>query len=195
MDAFRFTQIQWDKISAVSGRTGRLKCEEDRQYLEMICNNFVQMRPRRDIPTPAKARDAWGKVAAAAHKLEVAIAGLRAAGAADFAVLDACPVKAAKWSAWSAQLALLKQAADWAAALEMAAPRTVSNAADPMRDGFVKQLMVMWKGYGGRISHTEDGPLLRFLSAVTAPALNWADEEPMTTDALRGSVRRICMVS
>ena len=29
-----------------------------------------------------------------------------------------------------------------------------------MRDGFVKQLAMIWKGYGGQISHAEDGPLL-----------------------------------
>ena len=86
---------------------------------------------------------------------------------------------------------LLKQAADWAAELEMAGVRTVSNAADPMRDGFVKQLTMIWKSYGGRISHAEDGPLIRFLSAVTAPVLILAGEEPMTADALRGIVRRI----
>ena len=59
--------------------------------LEMICGHFAQLRPRlgRNAPTPAKARAAWRKVAAAARKLEVAIAGLRAAGAADFTFLDA----------------------------------------------------------------------------------------------------------
>ena len=72
------------------------------------------------------------------------------------------------------------EAAEGAAEFEMAGARNVSNAADPMRDGFVKQLAMIWKGYGGRISHAEDGPLIRFLSAVTAPALIWAGEKPMT---------------
>jgi hypothetical protein len=91
---------------------------------------------------------------------------------------------------WAAQLPLLKQAAEQAAKLEMAGVRNVSNTADPMRDGFVKQLTRMWEGYGGRISHG-DGPLVRFLAAATEPALIWADEKTMTTDAIKGSVRRI----
>jgi hypothetical protein len=128
-----------------------------------------------------------GAKAAATHKLEVAIADLRAAGAADFTFLDGHRGGAASWSA---QLPWLKQAADWVAECEMAGVRTVSNKADPMRDAFVRQLMMIWKGYGGRISHG-DGPLVRFLSAVTAPALIWAGEKPMTIDAVKGSVRRI----
>jgi hypothetical protein len=194
MDDFRFTESQWDEISAAFARTGRLKCEEDRQILEMICGPFAQLRPRlgRNTPTPARARAAWRKVAAAAHKLDLAIAGLRDAGAADFAVLDAGhQVGTASWKTWSKQLSLLKQAADWAAELEMAGARKVSNAADPMRDGLVKQLAMIWKSYGGRISHAEDGPLVRFLSAVTAPALNFAGESPMTTEAIQGAVRRL----
>src|SRR5262245_3684486 len=189
MDDFRFTESQWDKISAELGRTGRSKHEGDRQDLEMICDNFAQLRPRlgRGAPTPARARDAWRKVAAAASKLGAAIDGLRAAGAADFSFIDGHQGGAANWAA---QLPLLKQAAEQAADLEMAGARTVSNMADPMRDGFVKQLTMMWKGYGGRISHG-DGPLVRFLSAVTAPALIWAGEKPMTTDAMKECVRRV----
>jgi hypothetical protein len=192
--AFHFTESEWDKISVELGRTGRLKCEGDRQILEMICGAFAQLRPRlgRNAPTPARARDAWGKVAAAARKLEVAIAGLRAAGAADFTFLDN---HQGGMAGWAAQLPFIVEAAKGAAQLEMGGTRTVSNAADPMCDGFVKQLALIWVSYGGRISHTEDGPLIRFLSAATAPALFWADEEPMTTDALRGSVRRIRMAS
>jgi hypothetical protein len=189
MGDFRFADDQWDKISVEFGRIGRLKYEGDRKMLEMICDHFAQLRPGlgRGAPTPARARNAWRKVAAAAHKLEVAIADLRAAGAADFAFLDGHRGGAASWSA---QLPWLKQAADWAAECEMARVRTVSNKADPMRDAFVRQLMMIWKGYGGRISHG-DGPLVRFLSAVTAPALIWAEEKPMTIDAVKGSVRRI----
>jgi hypothetical protein len=60
--AFHFTESEWDKISVELGRTGRLKCEGDRQILEMICGHFAQLRPRlgRNAPTPARARDAWG---------------------------------------------------------------------------------------------------------------------------------------
>jgi hypothetical protein len=194
MDAFRFTESQWDEISAELGRTGRLKCEEDRQILEMICGHFAQLRPRlgRGAPTPVRARAAWGKVAVAAHKLDVAITGLRAAGAADFTFLDN---HQGGMAGWAAQLPFIVEAAKGAAQLEMAGAHTISNKTDPMRDGLVKQLAMIWKSYGGRISHAEDGPLIRFLSAATAPALIWADEEPMTTDALRGSVRRIRMAS
>jgi hypothetical protein len=195
MDAFRFTDGQWDEISAeILRRTGRPKCEEDRQMLEMICNHFAQLRPRlgRNIPTPAKARDAWHEIAAEARKLEAAIASLPAAGAADFTLLDwLYDGHRDGWKNWSEQLSLLKQAADWAAEFEIRTARKVSNAADPMLDGFVKQLAMIWKNYGGQISHAEDGPLLRFLRAVTAPVLIWASEEPMTPDALRASVRRI----
>jgi hypothetical protein len=194
MDDFRFTESQWDKISAELGRTGRSKYEGDRQDLEMICNSFTQLRPRlgRGAPTPAGARDAWREVAAAAKKLKRTIDGLRAAGAADFPFLDASPVEAeAKWSAWLVQLQQLKEAATWAAKLEMMPHvRKVSNRSDLLRDGLTERLVIMWKGYGGRISHG-NGPLVRFLSAVTAPALIWAGEKAMTTDAVKECVRRI----
>ena len=192
MDAFRFTESEWDKISVELGRTGRLKCEGDRQILEIICGDFAQLRPRlgRNAPTPARAQAAWNKVAVAAHKLDVAIKGLRVAGAADFTFLDNHQGGVA---GWAAQLPFIVEAAKDAAQLEMAGGRKVSNAADPMRDELVKQLAMIWKGYGGQISYAEDGPLLRFLSAATASALIWADEEPMTTDMLRESVRRIRM--
>ena len=197
MDAFHFTESQWDDISAELARVGRLNDPHDRQMLEVICNHFAQLRPRlkRNTPTPKKARRAWGKVAMAAHELDAAIAGLPAAGAASFTLLDWLDGQQGEWKSWSAQLPKLKEAAYWAAELEMAGVRKVSNAADPMCDGFVKQLAMIWKSYGGRISHAEDGPLIRFLSAVTAPALIWADEKPMSTDTLRGSVRRIRMAS
>lgn len=193
MGDFRFTNEEWDKISAELARTGHLKWDGDRQILEMVCDSFTRMRPRlgRDAPTPNPARAAWRKVALAARKLEVAIAGLRAAGAADFTVLDAGhQIGAAKWKVWSAQLPLLPPAADWAAELEMAGAHTVSNAADPMCDGFVKRLMTIWKGYGGRLAHTEDGPLVRFLTAVTEPALILAGEKPMTADAVREIIKK-----
>jgi hypothetical protein len=193
MGAFGFTERQWDEISAELARTGRLK-DGDRQMLEMICEDFVQLRPRlgRNAPKPAKARDAWRKVAVAAHKLDVAIAGLRAAGAADLTFLDGHQGEAARWAA---QLPLLKHAAQRAAELEMLGVGTVSNNADPMRDMFVKRLAMFWKGYGGRISHAEDGPLVRFLIAVTAPALMSVNEEPMTLEAIQATVRRIRMAS
>jgi hypothetical protein len=194
MGTFHFTDNQWDEISAELARTGRLKYEGDRQMLEMICGGFAQLRPRlgRGAPTPARARKAWLKVAAAAHRLEVAIAGLRPAGAADFTVLDGHQGGAERWLA---ELQLLKPAAEYWAELEMHRVRTVANNADPMLDGFVKQLARIWKGHGGGIFHTEDGPLIRFLSAVTAPALEFAGEKPMTLDAVRWSVRRIDMAS
>jgi hypothetical protein len=194
MGDFRFTDDQWDEISVEFGRIGRLKNDGDRQLLEMICNSFAQLRPRlgRNTPTPAKARDSWHEIAAEARKLETAIAGLRAAGAADFTLLDWLDDgHRGGWKNWSEQLSLLKHAADWAAEIEIARARNVSNRADPMRDGFVKQLAMIWKGYGGRISHAEGGPCFRFLSAATAPVLICAGEDPMTADTLRGIVRRI----
>ena len=172
MDAFRFTDSQWDEISAELGQTGRPKGDSDRQILEMICDHFAQLRPRlgRNTPTPAKARDAWREIAAEARKLEAAIASLPAAGAADFAFLDWLEDgHRGGWKNWSEQLSLLKQAADGRAEIEIAGARKVSNAADPMRDGLVKQLARIWNSYGGRISHAEDGPLLRFLSAAQHP--------------------------
>jgi DUF971 family protein len=194
MGVFRFTESQWDEISTALGRTGRLQCEEDRQILEMICEHFAQLRPRLgyNVPTPIRARNAWRKVAAAAQKLDLAIADLRAAGAADFTFLDN---HQGGWASWSAQLHLLKQEANWAAELEMAGVHKISNKADPMRDAFVNQLATIWKDYGGRISNAEDGPLIRFLSAVTAPALIWTGEKPMKAEALKWSVRRIGMAS
>ena len=123
MDAFRFTDGQWDEISVELGRIGRLKDDSDRQILEMICNHFAQLRPRlgRNTPTPAKARDAWHEIAAAARKLEAAIAACPAAGAADFTFLDWLELGHRDgWKSWSEQLSLLKQAADWAAEIEMA---------------------------------------------------------------------------
>jgi hypothetical protein len=191
---FRFSESEWDAISAQLAQIGRLKNDTDRQIFEMICGHFAQLRPRlgRNTPTPSKARDAWRKVAAEARKLETTIRGLRAAGAADFSVLDWFDDgHQAGWKSWSVQLSKLKEAADRAAVLEMAMARPVSNKADPMRDGLVRQVAIIWESYGGRISHTEDGPLLRFLSAVTAPTLIWAGEKPMSVEALRWSVRRI----
>jgi hypothetical protein len=190
MDAFRFTECQWDEISAELGRIGRLKDEGDREMLEMICGQFAQMRPRlgRGAPTPTKARDAWLKVAAAARKLDLAIANLPAAGAADFTFLDN---HQGGWKSWLAQLQLLKQGANWAAKIEMAGTYSVSNRTDPTRDAFVKQLATIWEGYGGRISHANDGPLFRFLRAVTTPALKSAGERPIKTEALKWSIRRI----
>jgi DUF971 family protein len=190
MAAFCFTESQWDEISAGLARIGRLKYEGDRRLLEMICGHFVQLRPRlgRAAPTPAKARNAWRRVAAAAHKLNVAIAGLRAAGAAEFTFLDGHQGGAA---GWVAQLPLLEHAAEWAAELEMLAARAVSNNADPMRDALVGQLARFWVGSGGRLSHAKDGPLVRFLTAVMIPTLAAANENPMTVEAIRGTVRRM----
>jgi hypothetical protein len=191
---FHFSESQWDQVSAELGRTGRLKNEGDRQTLEMVCDLFAQSRPRlgRGAPTPERARGAWRKVAVAAHRLDGAITGLRAAGAADFTILDNHQGGVA---GWAAQLPFIVEAAKGAAQLEMAGVHTISNKADPMRDAFVKRLAAIWKSCGGQISHAADGPLIRFLSAATAPALIWANEKPMTSDALRGSVRRIRMAS
>jgi hypothetical protein len=197
---FRFSESEWDAIAELLSSMGRPKIDTDRQMLEMICNPFAQLRPRlgRNQPTPTRARAAWRKVTVAADRLDREIAGLRAAGATDFTVLDdACPtvdpekVKI-KWSAWWTQLGQLKLAAAWAEAFELTiAPPRVSNRSDPLRDGFVAQLMRIWKGYGGPISYSDSGPLVRFLSLVTGPVLIWASEEPMTVDAIKESVRRI----
>ena len=56
LSEFRFTESQWDAISAQLERTGRLKNDGDRQILEMICNHFAQLRPRlkRNAPTPKR---------------------------------------------------------------------------------------------------------------------------------------------
>jgi len=81
---------------------------------------------------------------------------------------------------------LLKPEASWAAKIEMAGARTVTNNADPLLDGFVHRLAAIWKECGGQITHGEDGPLIRFLSAVTAPTLAWVGKKPLTIDKLRG---------
>jgi hypothetical protein len=202
---FRFSESEWGEIAELLSSTGRPKSDTDRQMLEIICGPFAQLRPRlgRNHPTPTRARAAWRKVAVTADRLDREIAGLRAAGAADFTVLDACPtvptveakkaeIELIKWSAWWVQLRELKLAAAWAEAFEgTIAPPRVSNRSDPLRDGFVEQLMRVWEGYGGPISYSESGPLVRFLSLVTGPVLIWAGEEPMTVDAIKESVRRI----
>jgi hypothetical protein len=189
MGPFRFSESDWNAISVEWARTGRPKDEGDREVLEIICEGFVRLRPklRRNLPTPKRARAAWHKVATAAGKLEAAIEGLRPAGAADFTLLDWFDDgHRHEWKIWLEQLSLLKRAPYAAGEIELARARTASNAADPMRDGLVKRLVTTWQGYGGRISHGEDGPLVRFLSAVMVSV-----GEPMTTDAVRGCVRRI----
>ena len=117
---------------------------------------------------------------------------MRAAGAADFTFLDN---HQGGWESWSAQLKLLKPEANWAAKIEMIDTRTVTNNADPMLDGFVHHLARIWEERGGQITHGEDGPLIRFLSAVTTSTLAWVDKKPLTTYKLRGSVRRMRVAS
>ena len=97
--ALRFTDAEWDEIAGLLERIGRLPADEDRQTLEFICDGFAKIRPvlGHDLPAPARARDAWLRVAAAAHRLDAAIAGLRKDGAADFTMLDHHQGGAAKW--------------------------------------------------------------------------------------------------
>lgn len=82
-------------------------------------------------------------------------------------------------------------AAEKAAELEVHGAPTVSNNADPMLDGFVKQLTNVWQEFGGHVTHSENGPLVRYLIATTKPVLASAGEQPMTVAAIQGSVRRI----
>jgi hypothetical protein len=178
VNAFKFSDREWDRIRAELAPTGPI-VEFDRRKLEFFCLRFVASRPRlgRNAPAPKKARAAWRTVAAATHRLEVAIAGLPPAGAK-------------RLTFWARHLPQLRQAADSAADFETAGARKVSNTADVLRDTFVKNLLLFWKGRNARVAHAEDGPLVRFLSAVTAPALTQVGEQPMTHGQIRASVRR-----
>jgi hypothetical protein len=184
--AFRFTDDEWTKIAGMLERVGRLRYDGDRRDLEFFCECFAQTRPRlgRNMPTPARARDAWFDVAAAAKRLQAAIAGLKPAGAADFTA-----------ASWAAELPLVAQASKRAADLEMHGVRREANNSDPFRDAFLRQLMRAWSGYGGRLSHARNGPCVRFLMAVSSTALEAAGEHSMTADELVAAVRRLRVAS
>lgn len=194
---FRLSDAEWDNIGDyLEEATGRLKYDGDRWSLEFACNCFVVPRQKRgrSLPTPAKAAKAWHKIADQAQKLHDAIEGLREAGAADFTMLDNHQGHAA---AWAASLPSLVQGARDAAALELYAPKTANNS-DPGRDFFVLRLVRLWKGYGGRVAAgyddaagKADGPLVRFLQMVTAPAMKAAGEAAISPDALRALIRRV----
>jgi hypothetical protein len=160
----------------------------------MVCDNFAQTRCTlgRNLPAPARARDAWLKVATATQRLEAAITELRKAGAADFTVLDNHQGGVASWAA---QLPQVVQGAKEMAELEMQGVRRGASNSDPLRDGFLKGLMVAWSGFGGRLSYAEKGPCVRFLTTVSAPALRAVGEKPMTVGKLRAAVRRLRVVS
>jgi hypothetical protein len=192
--AFHFTDDEWDAIAGFLERVGRLRYDGDRETLETVCDGFAQTRPTlgRNSPAPARARDAWLRVATATQRLEAAIAGLRKAGAADFTVLDNHQGGVASWAA---QLPLVMRGAKEAAELEMQGVRRGASNSDPLRDGFLKQLMVVWRGFGGRVSYAENGPCVRFLATVSGSALRAIGEKPLTVDKLRAAVRRLRVAS
>jgi hypothetical protein len=191
---FHFTDDEWDEIAGLLERAGRLRYDGDRKMLESVCDGFARTRPTlgRGLPAPALARDAWLRVATAAHRLGAAIAGLRKAGAADFTFLDN---HQGGMASWAARLPLVARDAKGAAELEMHGVRRVASNKDPLRDGFLKQLVVVWSGFGGRVSHAANGPCVRFLATVSGAALRAAGEKPMTVDELRAAVRRLRVVS
>ena len=98
-------------------------------------------------------------------------------------------------ASWAARLPLVARDAKWAAELEMHGVRRVASNKDPLRDGFLKQLVGIWSGFGGRVSHAANGPCVRFLATVSGAALRAAGEKPRTVDELRAAVRRLRVVS
>ena len=147
------------------------------------------------VPTLAKIchhqkerAKAWLKISSAARKLQLAISELREAGATDFNILG----NIAKADEWAAQLPLVISSAKESARLELMR-RSKANNADPHRDNLVHSLVSVWLNHTGerKVSTTEDGPLMRFLDAITTPTLIAADVEPLTTATLRGILRKM----
>lgn len=181
MRDFRFSESEWDVISTELVRIGRLKDQNDRESLEFICGGFTKWRPRlgKNIPKPKAHQEAWLEVADAARQLKRALADLRR-------------VDASAFESWASELPELIEIAKTAAKLELIGARPkVTNKQDPMRDRFVMRLAGAWAGYGGQISHAENGPCLRFLMAVTASALKKAGEKPMNPGTIQGIIRRV----
>jgi hypothetical protein len=187
MQSFRFTDQEWAEINSELSALGGLDCESNRWTLEMICWGYAALRPRRgrDRSVPTVARDAWLRVAAAAAELDEAIKGLRAAGAADFTMVD----NQGGAAAWANKLSTLVEDAQWAAELEIAASendRADGHSIDPMLDGLVQQLVRVWESFGGNpsVGYNDSAgnasrPLLRFLTVATTAARVAAARRPV----------------
>jgi hypothetical protein len=187
---FHFSDEQWETISRDLRKSASFNANVCRFEVSILCGGFVHLRPHigKDLPSPERANEAWLKISGAAKKLKLAISELREAGAADFSILGSYTIA----DEWAAQLPLVICSAKESARLELER-RSKSNKADPYRDSLVKSLVRVWQNHTGqqKIPYTDGGPLMRFLVAITTPTLKAAADEPLTTDTLRGMLRKM----
>ena len=186
---FRFSDEQWETISQDLRKSASFNDNVCRLEVSIVCGGFVHLRPHigKDLPSPERAKKAWLTIASAARKLQLAISELREAGATDFNILG----NIAKADEWAAQLPLVIRSAKESARLELMR-RSMANNADPHRDNLVHSLVSVWLNHTGerKVPTTEEGPLMRFLAAITTPTLIAANVKPLTTPTLRGILRK-----
>lgn len=189
MSAFQLSDADFDEVCRDLKNEDGFNPEALRWTLNLHCGAFAQLRPRigKDLPTPDRAREAWLEIARAAKRLKVAIEGLREAGAADFSFIGSNADK------WAASLPSLIEAARWAAEIERYLNPPVANNADPHRDGLIQILVRVWQSWRAdkRVSTAENGPLMRYLVAITTPTFKAVSEPPPSIETLRGILRKL----
>ena len=189
IDGFRFSEEEWSEVirewPEVYNETAA------RWDIETSCWMFARRRGllkgRKGLPTPDRARKAWLDVAEAARKLKLAIGNLADAGAADLGFIDA--------TEWASELPSFEKRAKWAADMERTWRKKPANNADPDRDWLVESLVRIWRTYTGHAVSENDGPLMRYLLAVTEPAFEAAKMKEPTVDMLRGVLRKAAVSS
>lgn len=192
---FRFSEQEWQTLAAQLEDIGRLNSGGERWLIELTAGIFVHTRRAhgKGRHSPKKARAAWLWVADAADELQAAIRALRPAGAADFSMLDNHSQRIAEWAAFLPSVA---EGARVAAEYEMFGVEPTPNNADPVRDNFLRQIIGVWRGYGGQARASVDavtgkpkGPLVRFVSAAAGPAFAAVGEPPPTPGVIRQAIR------
>lgn len=184
MKDFRFSEEQWLEVA----REFPSDCNVAgaRWEIEFLCDRFIRRRLDfgKGLPTPDAARQVWLDIETAAHKLDLAIAKLAGAGAADMKFIDCQELAAA--------LPSLRRRALWAADMESTRRGKPANNADPDRDWFVETLVGIWKQHTKLEAVSDDGPMMRYLLAVTESAYEAANEKKLpTVDMLRGVRRKM----
>lgn len=193
MSRFQLSDADFEEICRDLKDEDGFNPEALRWTLNLHCGAFVQLRPRigKDLPTPDRAKEAWLEISRAAKRLKAAIDGLREAGAADFSFIGT------KADEWAASLPALIEAAKWAAKMERYLNPPLANNADPHRDGLIQMLVRVWQSWRSdkKISTAEDGPLMRYLVAITTPTFIAVKEPSPSPETLRGILRKLAASS
>ena len=186
---FHFSDEQWETISQDLRKSASFNANVCRLEVSIVCGGFVHLRP---VHWQRFAITREGEQGMARHMLarrksfnsQYPNCARRAPRTSTYLATIA------KGDEWAAQLPLVISSAKESARLELMR-RPKANNADPHRDNLVHSLVSVWLNHTGerKVPHTEDGPLMRFLVAITTPTLIAADEsrsQPIRCAAFSG---------